>query len=129
MAGDPMERAKAGRLWDLQPWLGGSDHSPFGAMYVPPPPLEFVPGYLGRIPGVGPDWWAFPLVGGWSSVRFRQAAPETLGSWTGSGSQASREVAWLQNDQVRVVGPGYRGQAEGSVEGHERPSMGSSQCE
>ena len=36
MADDPSERAYAGRVRDMQNWIGGSDHSPRGAMYVPP---------------------------------------------------------------------------------------------
>lgn len=32
------EGAYAGRLRDMQNWIGGSDHSPRGATYVPPPP-------------------------------------------------------------------------------------------
>lgn len=38
MADDPHERSYAGRLRDMQNWIGGSDHSPRGAQYVPPPP-------------------------------------------------------------------------------------------
>lgn len=38
MADDPAERHYAGRLRDVQNWIGGSDHSPRGALYVPPPP-------------------------------------------------------------------------------------------
>jgi len=38
MADDPVEQAYAGRVRDMQNWIGGSDHSPRGAMYVPPPP-------------------------------------------------------------------------------------------
>jgi Fic family protein len=34
----PGERDYAGRLRDMQNWIGGSDHSPRGALYVPPPP-------------------------------------------------------------------------------------------
>ncbi|TIC80072.1 Fic family protein [Nocardioides sp. GY 10127] len=45
MADDPEERAYAGRLRDMQNWIGGSDHSPRGALYVPPPP-ETVPAHL-----------------------------------------------------------------------------------
>lgn len=45
MAESRIERDCAGRLRDVQNWLGGSDHSPFGAMFVPPPP-QTVPGYL-----------------------------------------------------------------------------------
>lgn len=37
MAGDPAEMVHAGRWRDVQNWIGGSDHSPRGALYVPPP--------------------------------------------------------------------------------------------
>lgn len=37
MQGDPHEQAYAGRVRDMQNWIGGSDHSPRGALYVPPP--------------------------------------------------------------------------------------------
>ena len=45
MRDDPGESAYAGRLRDMQNWIGGSDHSPRGALYVPPPP-ETVADYL-----------------------------------------------------------------------------------
>lgn len=45
LAGEPAERAYAGRLRDMQNWVGGSDHSPRGALLVPPPP-ELVPALL-----------------------------------------------------------------------------------
>lgn len=38
MRDDPRERAYAGRIRDVQNWIGGSDHSPRNALYVPPPP-------------------------------------------------------------------------------------------
>ena len=38
MIDDPTERVYAGRLRDVQNWIGGSDHSPRNALYVPPPP-------------------------------------------------------------------------------------------
>lgn len=51
---DPAEREYAGRLRDMQNWIGGSDFSPRAALYVPPAP-ERVPdliddliGYLNR---------------------------------------------------------------------------------
>ena len=37
MGDDPHESAYAGRIRDVQNWIGGSDHSPRGALYVPPP--------------------------------------------------------------------------------------------
>lgn len=37
MRDDPHERDQAGRLRTVQNWIGGSGHSPRGAMYVPPP--------------------------------------------------------------------------------------------
>lgn len=40
MEDDPGERDHAGRLRELQNWIGGSDHSPRGALYVPPPPAS-----------------------------------------------------------------------------------------
>jgi len=38
MASEPSERDHAGRWRDVQNWIGGSDHSPRNALYVPPPP-------------------------------------------------------------------------------------------
>ncbi|WP_280637343.1 Fic family protein [Nocardioides sp. W7] len=38
MADDPYEAAYAGKVRDQQNWIGGSDHSPRNALYVPPPP-------------------------------------------------------------------------------------------
>lgn len=38
MADDTAEAPYAGRLRDVQNWIGGSDHSPRNALYVPPPP-------------------------------------------------------------------------------------------
>lgn len=38
MADDPDEADHAGRLRDMQNWIGGSDHSPRGALHVPPAP-------------------------------------------------------------------------------------------
>lgn len=37
-AHDPHERTSAGRWRSVQNWIGGSDYSPRGALYVPPPP-------------------------------------------------------------------------------------------
>lgn len=45
MEDDPHESAYAGRVRDMQNWIGGSDHSPRNALYVPPPP-ETVRAYL-----------------------------------------------------------------------------------
>ncbi|MFN8082020.1 MAG: Fic family protein [Kineosporiaceae bacterium] len=45
MADDPSEADQAGRLRDLQNWIGGSDHSPRAALYIPPPP-DTVPAYM-----------------------------------------------------------------------------------
>jgi Fic family protein len=45
MAHEPSEADYAGRLRDMQNWIGGSDHSPRAALYVPPPP-DTVPGYM-----------------------------------------------------------------------------------
>ena len=45
MRDDLEERAYAGRLRDVQNWIGGSHFSPRNALYVPPPP-ELVPDYL-----------------------------------------------------------------------------------
>ena len=45
MHDDPTEASYAGRLRDVQNWIGGSDHSPRNALYVPPPP-ETVEGYM-----------------------------------------------------------------------------------
>jgi hypothetical protein len=38
MLDDPVERAFAARFRDMQNWIGGSDHSPRNALFVPPPP-------------------------------------------------------------------------------------------
>jgi Fic family protein len=48
MADDASERAYAGRVRDMQNWIGGSNHSPRGALYVPPPPGTLA-GYLGDL--------------------------------------------------------------------------------
>lgn len=40
MADDPDEHRHAGLLRDMQNWIGGSDYSPRGADYVPPPPAD-----------------------------------------------------------------------------------------
>ena len=45
MSDDPAESPYAGRLRDMQNWIGGSNHSPRGALFVPPPP-ELVPRLL-----------------------------------------------------------------------------------
>ncbi|RFA10793.1 hypothetical protein B7R54_17460 [Subtercola boreus] len=45
MRDDPDERHYAGRVRDVQNWIGGSHSSPRNALYVPPPP-ELVPDYL-----------------------------------------------------------------------------------
>jgi len=37
MAADPQEKPYAGRLRDVQNWIGGSDYSPRMAIHVPPP--------------------------------------------------------------------------------------------
>lgn len=38
MRDDPTEGQHAGRIRTVQNWIGGSDHSPRDALYVPPPP-------------------------------------------------------------------------------------------
>ena len=45
MRNDPLDAQYAGRIRDMQNWIGGSDHSPRGAVHVPPPP-ETVQVYL-----------------------------------------------------------------------------------
>lgn len=45
MQDDPAEARYAGRVRDVQNWIGGSDHSPRGALFVPPPP-DMVDDYL-----------------------------------------------------------------------------------
>ncbi|WP_238997774.1 Fic family protein [Nocardioides limicola] len=45
MADDPIEQPYAGRWRDMQNWIGGSNHSPRHALYVPPPP-GLVPGLM-----------------------------------------------------------------------------------
>jgi Fic family protein len=52
MIEDPAERPYAGKLRDVQNWIGGSDFTPRGAMYVPPPP-DTVPSYLNDLVGFG----------------------------------------------------------------------------
>lgn len=42
MKDDPTDAAYAGKVRDVQNWIGGSDYSPRGAIHVPPPP-ELVP--------------------------------------------------------------------------------------
>ncbi|WP_245701011.1 Fic family protein [Sanguibacter gelidistatuariae] len=48
MADDPTDGRYAGRWRDVQNWIGGSDHSPRGAVHVPPPP-ELVEVYMGDL--------------------------------------------------------------------------------
>lgn len=50
MADDLHERASAGRTRDVQNWIGGSDYSPRGALYVPPP-ARMVEPLLGDLMG------------------------------------------------------------------------------
>lgn len=45
MADDPVDHAYAGRIRDVQNWIGGSDHSPLRAVHIPPPPGT-VDGYM-----------------------------------------------------------------------------------
>lgn len=45
MKDDPNESAHAGRVRDMQNWIGGSNFSPRGALFVPPPP-ETVDDYM-----------------------------------------------------------------------------------
>ncbi|WP_375479083.1 Fic family protein [uncultured Jatrophihabitans sp.] len=45
MRDDPGEAPDAGRLRTVQNWIGGSNYSPRGALYVPPPPAT-VPDYM-----------------------------------------------------------------------------------
>ena len=45
LSGDPMEAREAGTLRVVQNWIGGSDFSPRGAEYIPPPP-DLVPGLM-----------------------------------------------------------------------------------
>ena len=42
MKDDPIDGPQAGKIRDVQNWIGGSDYSPRGAVHVPPAP-EFVP--------------------------------------------------------------------------------------
>lgn len=51
MKHDPHEAAYAGRMRDMQNWVGGSDHSPRGALHVPPT--------QGRLPELMDDLLAF----------------------------------------------------------------------
>lgn len=54
MVDDPDEADYAGRLRDMQNWIGGSNHSPRGALHVPPAPervdelMADLIGYLSR---------------------------------------------------------------------------------
>ncbi len=50
MADDTEEASYAGRWRDVQNWIGGSNHSPRGAMYVPPP-AERVAGLMEDLVG------------------------------------------------------------------------------
>lgn len=43
MRDEPGETRYAGRLRTVQNWIGGSDYSPRGALYVPPPPSAVKP--------------------------------------------------------------------------------------
>lgn len=43
MAEDPTEAHYAGRIRDVQNWVGGSDYSPRGAVHVPPQPARVLP--------------------------------------------------------------------------------------
>ncbi len=43
MVDDPGELDYAGRFRDIQNWIGGSDHSPRGALHVPPAPQRVLP--------------------------------------------------------------------------------------
>ncbi|KAA1426537.1 Fic family protein [Nocardioides antri] len=45
MEHDPVDAPYAGRWRTMQNWIGGSDHSPRGAIYVPPP-ADQVPGKM-----------------------------------------------------------------------------------
>ena len=45
MADEAGERDYAGRLRGMQNWIGGSNFSPRGALYIPPPP-DTVPAYM-----------------------------------------------------------------------------------
>ncbi|ROQ17022.1 Fic family protein [Rathayibacter sp. PhB93] len=45
MADDPVDARSAGAYRPMQNWIGGSDHSPRGAVHVPPPP-ETVPALM-----------------------------------------------------------------------------------
>lgn len=40
MRDEPGERRQAGKVRTVQNWIGGSDHSPRGADYIPPPPEQ-----------------------------------------------------------------------------------------
>lgn len=51
MVDDPEEAAYAGRIRDMQNWIGGSDHSPRGAAHVPPAPA--------RVPALMEDLLAY----------------------------------------------------------------------
>ena len=43
MHSDRIDGGYAGQLRDVQNWIGGSDHSPLGAVHVPPPPATVRP--------------------------------------------------------------------------------------
>ncbi len=45
MREDPTDGPYAGRLRSMQNWTGGSNHSPRGALHIPPPP-EYVDDYI-----------------------------------------------------------------------------------
>lgn len=50
MREDPAEASYAGTFRDVQNWIGGSDYSPRGALFVPPPP-ESVATYMSDLLG------------------------------------------------------------------------------
>lgn len=69
MRNDPADGDYAGRVRDMQNWIGGSKYSPRDALYVPPPPetvdeyLQDLIGYANRDKSGPPD------------PRFRQVLP------------------------------------------------------
>ena len=80
MADDPAERRHAGKLRDVQNWIGGSDYTPRGAMYVPPPPA-MVPSYVTDLVGfVGRDDLPALLQAAVAHAQFESIHPFTDGN-------------------------------------------------
>ncbi|WP_246527215.1 Fic family protein [Pseudarthrobacter albicanus] len=142
MKDDTLDSEFAGKIRDIQNWIGGSDYSPRGAIHVPPPP-DLVPGLL-------EDLMAFsnrkdlPIMAQaaiahaqFESIRASEAASESVSAldslpaiWTEAarprkGSADARIIPWLLERPVFEAHSAAHiaGVAESSVYGAwERPS-------